>query len=78
MIDVLYVIRADEATHRFVNHTLASAGSNVINPFAMSEPDMMTKGTKAEFTKEESEAWGNKVAKTLQVKRLEVEEKEGV
>jgi len=33
MKDVLLAIRADEATHRQVNHKLADVGPNAPNPF---------------------------------------------
>ena len=47
MIDVLYAIRSDETTHRFVNHSLANLDhSKDVNPFALREPDMFVKGTK--------------------------------
>ena len=47
MIDVLYAVRSDESTHRFVNHSLANLNpSTDVNPFALREPDMFIKGTK--------------------------------
>jgi len=61
LIDVIKVVRADEATHRFVNHSLANLNQTEdVNPFAIREPDMTLKGTKigleraeaAEFVKE--------------------------
>lgn len=45
MLDVLYAVRSDESTHRFVNHSLANLDNkNDVNPFAMREPDMHVKG----------------------------------
>ena len=46
MLDVIFAVRSDESTHRFVNHSLASLkyGTDV-NPFALHEPDMITKGS---------------------------------
>ena len=45
--DVLYAVRSDETTHRFVNHSLASLKyESDINPFALHEPDMTTKGSR--------------------------------
>jgi ubiquinol oxidase len=47
MIDVLYAVRSDETTHRFVNHSLANLDhSKDVNPFAFREPDMFVKGKK--------------------------------
>lgn len=47
LLDVVKAVRADEATHRFVNHSLASLNqAEDVNPFALREPDMKLKGTK--------------------------------
>ena len=47
MADVLYAVRSDESTHRFVNHSLANLNCKTdVNPFALREPDMHVKGTK--------------------------------
>ena len=47
LLDVIYAVRSDESTHRFVNHSLASLKyAEDINPFALREPDMMTRGQK--------------------------------
>ena len=47
MIDVLYAVRSDETTHRFVNHSLANLNYKTdVNPFALREPDMHVKGKK--------------------------------
>ena len=47
MLDVIYAVRSDESTHRFVNHSLANLNNKTdINPFALREPDMHVKGTK--------------------------------
>jgi len=58
MIDVLYAIRSDETTHRFVNHSLANLDhSKDINPFALREPDMFVKGKKISFSRSEAEKY---------------------
>lgn len=47
MLDVVYAVRSDESTHRFVNHSLANLDvKNDVNPFVFREPDMFVKGTK--------------------------------
>lgn len=47
LLDVIYAVRSDETTHRFVNHSLANLDSKTdVNPFALREPDMHTKGKK--------------------------------
>ena len=46
-LDVIYAVRSDESTHRFVNHSLANLNYQTdVNPFALREPDMHVKGTK--------------------------------
>lgn len=58
MVDVIYAVRSDETTHRFVNHSLANLnGKTDVNPFALREPDMLTKGKKIEFNREEAEEY---------------------
>jgi ubiquinol oxidase len=52
LLDVLYAVRSDETTHRFVNHSLANLNvSTDVNPFALREPDMHVKGSKIEYVK---------------------------
>jgi hypothetical protein len=47
MLDVMYAVRSDETTHRFVNHSLANLNVKTdVNPFAFREPDMHVKGKK--------------------------------
>jgi hypothetical protein len=52
--DVLYAVRSDETTHRFVNHSLGNLEDTDVNPFAIREPDMHTKGKHIEFTREKA------------------------
>ncbi|CCA75783.1 related to alternative oxidase precursor, mitochondrial [Serendipita indica DSM 11827] len=54
LLDVIYAVRSDETTHRFVNHTLANLKPDDINPFALAEPSMHVKGVKAGFSREEA------------------------
>jgi len=55
MVDLMLAVRADEAGHRFVNHTLRTLSQREdVNPFAMKYPDAHEKGTKAGLTREES------------------------
>jgi ubiquinol oxidase len=50
MRDVVYAVRSDETTHRFVNHSLANLNTATdVNPFALREPDMFVKGAKIEY-----------------------------
>lgn len=47
LLEVIQNVRADEATHRFVNHSLANLNQTEdVNPFALREPSMTTKGSK--------------------------------
>lgn len=58
MLDVIYAVRSDESTHRFVNHSLANLKyESDVNPFAFGEPDMHTKGTKLGFERSEADAY---------------------
>jgi len=58
LLDVIYAVRSDESTHRFVNHSLANLDPNTdVNPFALREPDMHVKGTKLAFEREEAEKY---------------------
>lgn len=54
MLDVIYAVRSDESTHRFVNHSLANLGKDDVNPFALREPDMHVKGKVVEFGREDA------------------------
>jgi hypothetical protein len=54
LLDVMYAVRSDETTHRFVNHSLANLNKDDINPFALREPDMHVKGRKIEFQRTEA------------------------
>jgi hypothetical protein len=48
LLDVIKSIRADEATHRFVNHSLANLDQHRdYNPFALSDASPEVRGTKA-------------------------------
>ncbi|KAF8194252.1 alternative oxidase [Pholiota molesta] len=58
LLDMIYAVRSDETTHRFVNHSLANLDpSTDVNPFAIREPDMLVKGKKIEFARSESEEY---------------------
>lgn len=46
VLDLIYAVRSDETTHRFVNHSLANLNKGDVNPFAFREPDMTVKGVK--------------------------------
>ncbi|KZP33528.1 alternative oxidase [Athelia psychrophila] len=58
LLDVMYAVRSDESTHRFVNHSFANLDAkNDINPFALREPDMHVKGRKLGFERSEAEEY---------------------
>jgi len=66
LIDVLKAVRADEATHRFVNHTLANLDqAKDFNPFAMGEASPEVRGTICGFTREESAEFARKSHEAL-------------
>jgi len=67
LIDVMYAVRSDESTHRFVNHTLANLDvKNDVNPFAIREPNMFVKGVRPGFTREESEKYVHESRKLVE------------
>jgi ubiquinol oxidase len=50
LLDVIKAVRADEATHRFVNHSLANLDQQRdFNPFALGEPSAELRGTTPEY-----------------------------
>ncbi|PPR03758.1 hypothetical protein CVT26_005798 [Gymnopilus dilepis] len=58
LLDVIYAVRSDETTHRFVNHSLANLNpATDVNPFALREPDMHVKGKKLGFERSEAEEY---------------------
>ncbi|KAG8743528.1 hypothetical protein FRC10_011919 [Ceratobasidium sp. 414] len=66
LLDVIKAVRADESTHRFVNHSLANLKQTEdLNPFAIREPEMRIKGSKPGFSREESEAFVNESRQLL-------------
>ncbi|EPT05245.1 hypothetical protein FOMPIDRAFT_1139333 [Fomitopsis schrenkii] len=65
LLDVIYAVRSDESTHRFVNHSLANLKSNDINPFALREPDMTVKGKKIAFDRDEAKKYAEESHRLL-------------
>jgi hypothetical protein len=58
LLDVIYAVRSDESTHRFVNHSLANLNPTTdVNPFALREPNMLVKGKKLGFERSEAEKY---------------------
>lgn len=75
MLDVMYAVRSDETTHRFVNHSLANLDTNAdVNPFAMREPDMHVKGKQIEFKRDESERYVQESHEIMVQRKKEVNE----
>ncbi|KAJ3554885.1 hypothetical protein NM688_g2878 [Phlebia brevispora] len=67
MLDLIYAVRSDETTHRFVNHSLANLNQKTdVNPFALREPDMFVKGTKLAFERSESAEYLQESQKLLE------------
>lgn len=55
LLDVIKAVRADEATHRFVNHSLADLDqTRDFNPFALADAPAEVRGTLPGFTRDES------------------------
>lgn len=65
MIDLIRVVRADEAGHRFVNHSLANLRRDDFNPVAMVHQSAKQQGQMSGFTREESLEWARKVQEQM-------------
>lgn len=53
----MLAVRADEASHRFTNHTLANLARDDLNPLAMKHAGMGRQGHMPGFTPNESRRW---------------------
>ncbi|KAJ7207820.1 AOX, alternative oxidase mitochondrial precursor [Mycena pura] len=72
LLDVIYAVRSDESTHRFVNHSLANLeAARDVNPFALREPDMFTKGRKIAFDRDEAERYVRESHSLMEQKKRE-------
>lgn len=66
LLDVIRAVRADEATHRFVNHSLANLDhKHDFNPFAIGEPSAETRGKSWGFTRAESKEFAKQSQEKL-------------
>lgn len=66
LLDVIKAVRADEATHRFVNHSLANLDQkHDFNPFALAEASPEVRGSQAGFTREESAEFARQTQRKL-------------
>jgi len=65
MLDLVLAVRADEASHRFTNHTLANLNQDDFNPLAMKHAPPEIEGTTDGFTREQSKAWLEDVEREL-------------
>ncbi|KAL7005460.1 inducible alternative oxidase 2 [Cystobasidiomycetes sp. EMM_F5] len=65
MLDLLYAVRADEAGHRFTNHTFANVKDQDFNPFGIKEPDTKIQSASAGFTREEAMKWYGETSEEL-------------
>lgn len=55
LVDVIRAVRADEATHRFVNHSLADLDQKRdFNPFALGETDRRCQRSDVRVSSQES------------------------
>lgn len=66
MVDLLRVVRADEAGHRFIHHSLANLESSDTNPFSVASPAPHMIGTKLSLERSESEEWVKRAAEELE------------
>ncbi|BEI87843.1 uncharacterized protein CcaverHIS019_0105610 [Cutaneotrichosporon cavernicola] len=66
LFDVIRAVRADEATHRFVNHSLANLDQkHDFNPFALAEASPEVRGSMPGFTREESAEFARQTQQKL-------------
>ncbi|BGP18162.1 hypothetical protein JCM10213_009005 [Rhodosporidiobolus nylandii] len=75
MYDLVAAVRADEAGHRFTNHTFANLQTDDANPVAMRHATPMIQGTTTGFTREESLAWARQVQEEMTGKKVDEKEK---
>lgn len=57
LVDVIRAVRADEATHRHINHTFASLEPTDPNPFALREPPAKMRAETYGLEREEALEW---------------------
>ncbi|PWN47851.1 alternative oxidase [Violaceomyces palustris] len=57
LVDVIKAIRADEATHRHINHTFASLETDDPNPFAYRDPPPRMRGENYGLERDEALEW---------------------
>ncbi|SJX63004.1 related to alternative oxidase precursor, mitochondrial [Sporisorium reilianum f. sp. reilianum] len=57
LVDVIRAVRADEATHRHINHTFASLESTDPNPFALREPPAKMRAETYGLERDEALEW---------------------
>ncbi|GAA5998393.1 hypothetical protein JCM5350_008361 [Sporobolomyces pararoseus] len=65
MRDFILAVRADEAGHRFVNHTLANLNPDDPNPVAMKHASPIQQGQLPGLTREESLEWVKQVEREM-------------
>lgn len=75
MLDLVKAVRADEAGHRFVNHTLANLKKDDFNPVALKHAPPLTQGAQPGWTREESLEWARKVQEEMTGRKPEAGEK---
>ncbi|GAA5850297.1 hypothetical protein JCM3766R1_001161 [Sporobolomyces carnicolor] len=65
MRDLLLAVRADEAGHRFVNHTMANLEPDDPNPVAMKHATAVQQGQEPGMTREQSLEWLHQVEREM-------------
>lgn len=68
MLDLILAVRADEAGHRFMNHTLADLGEKDLNPFGLRHAPVELQGKLPGFTREQSLKWSKMVEEDMKGK----------
>ena len=76
MLDLVLAVRADEASHRFTNHTLANLEADDFNPLAMRHAPAEVEGGTGGFSREESRRWLEGIKKEMHPEATQAEKQE--
>jgi ubiquinol oxidase len=76
MLDLILAVRADEASHRFTNHTLANLDKDDFNPLAMKHAPPEIEGGSDGFTREQSKEWLEQVKREMHPEESQAKKQE--
>lgn len=73
VLDLVRAVRADEAGHRFVNHSFAELNKDDANPVSFKHASPTLQGTKPGFSREESLEWARQVEQEMTAAKQKAE-----